>query len=230
MDKPAVFASKYPPSERTFRGAISMRLASGGADVDDLVADFTALALDFDEYFPDDAPVEPSQVPAIVEEVVEEYQRVVTTMSPDALALMDALDATFRAGILFSYGDADEPADAMEYLEDACGAVEAEGGRLRGYLFALVGDLDELVLDQRLELQFGTFDADSAAVEELAEESVRLLTQAGLKAGWSGRLEDPIVIEPMVVDAPLVLADEEDDAGDGDHHHDGHHHDGHHHH
>lgn len=218
MDKPAVFAGKYPPSERTFRGALSMRLASGGADVDDLVEDFTALAVAFDDYFPDDAPVDPADVPGIVDEVVAEYQRVVTTMSPDALALMTALESTFRAGILFSYGDADEPADAMEYLADACGAVEAEGGCLRGYLYALVGDLDELVLHQRLQLQFGTFDADSSAVGELAEEAVRLLREAGLAASWSGNQDDPIVVEPMLVDAPLVLADDDEDDHGGHHH------------
>ena len=33
----AAFSSKYPPSETTFRGAITMRLASGGADVEELV-------------------------------------------------------------------------------------------------------------------------------------------------------------------------------------------------
>lgn len=209
MDRPVVFTSQFPPSERTFRGAVMMRLASGGADADELVEDFTELAGDFAEHFPDDAPIDPSEVPAVVDEVIAEYQRVVTTMSPDAVGLMESLDALLDAGILYSYGDAYEPSDAMAYLEEAFEAVVEAGGRLQGFLYSLVGDLDELVLDQRLEVAFGTFDATSSGIPALALEAVRVFTEHGLKASWSGDVDEPIVIEPIVVDAPLVADDDE---------------------
>ncbi len=217
MRKPAIFDSLYPPSERTFRGAISMRLASGGADVDDLVAVFTEAAADFDALFPDDAPVAPDEVPAIVDEVLAEYQRVVTTMSPDADGLLAALDDLFRAGILYSFGDGEEPSEAMEYLEDALEAIAAEGGQLRGFLYSLVGDLDRMVLTQRLQVSFGTFDADSTAVDDLARKAVEVFRSHGLAASWSGEQEDPLVIEPIVIDAPLV--EDDDDACDCGHDH-----------
>nr|NLI49253.1 hypothetical protein [Propionibacterium sp.] len=225
MQRPAIFDSRFPPSERTFRGAISMRLASGGADVDELVEVFTAAAEEFDELFPDDAPVDPADVPAIVDEVVAEYQRVVTAMSPDAEGLMGALDDLFRDGILFSYGDSEEASEALEYLEDAFEAVAAEGGQLRGFLYSLVKDLDAMVLRQRLEVSYGTFDADSTAVPTLARRAVEVFRNHGLAAHWSGDLGDRIVIEPMVVDAPLVESDDEDACGCGhDHGPNGHQH------
>lgn len=209
MTKPAAFRSSYPPSDRTFRGAVTMRLASGGADVDELVREFTELAEDWEQNFPDDAPPVPaSAVASVVDQVVAAYQEVVTEMSPDAVGLMTALDELFGAGILYSYGDAFEASDAMEELQAAFETIEADGGTLAGYLYSLVGDLDELVLDQRLEIAFGTFDADSDAVPALARKAVDILVTCGLKAGWSGDLDDPIVVEPMVMDAPLVSDDE----------------------
>ncbi len=220
MTAPAAFASKYPPSERTFRGAITMRLASGGADVDELIEEFIEFAADFGQFFPDDAPVEPEEVEGIVDEVIAEYGRVVTEFSPDALGLLKSLDDLYDAGILYSYGDAFETSDAMEYLEDGFEVIAEKGGQCRGYLYSLVGDLDELVLHQRLEIAFGTFDADSAAVPSLAQEAVRILRANGLAASWSGDVTEPIVIEPMVMDAPLE-PDDEDDEG---HDHDGHRH------
>lgn len=224
MQRPAIFDSRFPPSERTFRGAISMRLASGGADPDDLIEEFTQAAAEFDELFPDDAPVSPADVPAIVDEVLAEYQRVVTTMSPDADGLMAALDDLFAAGILYSYGEGEEPSDAMEYLEDSLEAIVTAGGQLRGFLYSLVRDLDRMVLHQRLEVSFGTFDADSTAVDELARKAVEIFRARGLAAGWSGAAEDPIVIEPIVIDAPLV--ESSDTCGCGhDHGHGGHDHD-----
>lgn len=215
MQRPAIFDSRFPPSERTFRGAISLRLASGGADIDELIEEFIEAAENFDELFPDDAPVAPADVPAIVDEVIAEYQRVVTTMSPDALGLMNALDDLFRAGILYSFGDSEEPSDAVEFLEDAFEAIAAEGGQLRGFLYSMVSDLDRLVLQQRLEVAFGTFDADSDAVPALAEKAVQIFRGHGLAARWSGDLDEPIVIEPILIDAPLV----EDDACDCGHDH-----------
>lgn len=226
MQRPAIFDSRFPPSERTFRGAISMRLASGGADLDDVVQVFTDAAEDFDDLFPDDAPVTPEEVPAIVDEVFAEYQRVVTAMSPDAEGLLAAIDDLFQAGILYSYGDGEEPSEAMEYLEDTLEAVVTEGGRLRGFLYSLVNDLDRMVLTQRLEVAFGTFDADSTAVEELARKAVEIFRTNGLAAQWSGDPTEPIVIEPIVIDAPLVEEDDDEDAcGCGhDHGTEGHHH------
>ena len=223
MTAPAAFASKYPPSERTFRGAITMRLASGGADVDELIEEFVEFAADFGQFFPDDAPVAPEEVEGIVDEVLAEYGKVVTEYSPDALGLLKALDDLYAAGILYSYGDAFEASDAMEQLEDGMEVIAEKGGQYRGYLYSLVGDLDELVLHQRLEIAFGTFDADSAAVPALALEAVRILKANGLAASWSGDVADPIVVEPIVVDAPLELDDDDHDH-DG---HDGHDHRGH---
>lgn len=221
MQRPAIFDSLYPPSERTFRGSIAMRLASGGADIDELIDSFTAAAEEFDDYFPDDAPVAPADVPAIVDEVIAEYNRVVTEMSPDAVGLMTALDDLFREGILYSYGDADEPSEAMELVEDAFERIAAEGGQLRGWLYSLVEDLDELVLHQRLRIAFGTFDADSTAVPALAEKAVEILKAHKLAAAWSGDVRDPIVVDPIVVDAPLVEDDPDDDHVHGEHcHHD----------
>lgn len=198
-----------------------MRLASGGADADELAEDFAAMAEDFAEYFPEDIPVLPEEVPGIVDEVVAEYQRVVTTMSPDAAGLMAALDHLLDAGILYSYGDGFDDEDAMEYLEDAFEFMASQGGRLRGYLYSTVQDLDRLVLAQRLEVSFGTFDADRGAVAQLAQDAVALFRSDGLQASWSGDIEDPIVIEPMVVDAPLVATGEDEHDHDHDHaHHD----------
>lgn len=215
----AAFSSKYPPSETTFRGAITMRLASGGADVEELVDEFTEFAQNFAEFFPEDAPVAPADVPAVVDEVVDAYNEVVTELSPDAAALMASLDELFEAGILFSYGDAFEASDAMEDLEDALAQIEAGGGRLRGYLYSLIGDLDEMVLRGRLEIAFGTFDADSAAVPAVAAEAVRILTKNGLKASWSGEADAPIVVEPIVVDTPLVDAEDHECDGSCGHDH-----------
>ncbi|HBX80646.1 MAG TPA: hypothetical protein DEG88_02170 [Propionibacteriaceae bacterium] len=224
MQRPVIFSSTFPPSERTFRGAISLRLASGGADVDELIEDFTVAAENFDEYFPDDAPVTPDEVPAIVDEVVAEYQRVVTEMSPDAVGLMTSLDDLFAAGILYSYGDTDEPSDALEFLEDALESIAAEGGQLRGFLYSVSGDLDDMVLHQRLEIAFGTFDADATALPALAEKAVQIFTAHGLAASWSGDPGHPIVIDPIVVDAPLVEEEDDDDHAGHHHDHDGHHH------
>lgn len=215
MTKPAAFNSPYPPSDHTLRGAITMRLASGGADVDELIDEFTELVESFEEHFPDETPVSPDEVEGIVDEVVAAYQTVVTEMSPDAVGLMTSLDDLFAAGILYSYGDAFEASDAMENLEDGFETIAAAGGQLRGYLYSLVGDLDEMVLDQRLEINFGTFDADSAAVPAVANEAVRVLVANGLKASWSGNLEEPIVVAPIIVDAPLV--DEDDDGPEHQH-------------
>lgn len=210
MNLPAVFSSAYPPAVTNFRGAITMRLASGGADVDELVDEFTELAEDWAINFPDDAePVAAEDVPGVVDEVVAAYQQVVTQMSPDAAGLMAALDALFEAGILYSYGDAFEAGDATEELQRAFEIIEADGGTLRGYLFSLVGDLDELVLEQRLDITFGVFDGGTDAATELATDAVRILNACGLSASWSGVLDEPIVVAPMVLDAPLVVEDEE---------------------
>jgi hypothetical protein len=214
MTKPAAFASQYPPSEHTFRGAITMRLASGGADVDELIEEFIELAADAALYFPDEAPITADAVPGIVDEVVAAYRAVVTEFSPDATGLLTALDQLFEAGILFSYGNAYDASEAMEQLEDAHEHLASEGGQLRGYLYSLIPDLDELVLDQRLDIAFGTFDADSEAVPALAEEAVRILTGNGLAASWSGDVQEPIVVEPIVMDAPLV-----DDSDEHEHEH-----------
>lgn len=211
MTRSAAFDGRFPPTDRTFRGAITMRLASGGADVDELVEEFIELAADWDDNFPDDAPpVAPEDVPAVVDEVVAEYQRVVTELSPDAIGLMSALDALFAGGILYSYGDAFETSDAMEALQDAFDTLEAQGVTLKGYLYSLVGDLDELVLAQRLEINFGTFDGDSDGVPALAARALEILTAAGLKASWSGDPGDPIVVAPMLVNAPLAVEDDHD--------------------
>lgn len=208
--KPAAFASRYPPSEHTFRGAITMRLASGGADVDELVEEFIELAENAGVYFPDEAPIAAEAVPGIVDEVVAAYREVVTELSPDAAGLLASLEQLFAAGILYSYGNAYDASDAMEQLEDAHLHLASEGGQLRGYLYSLIPDLDELVLDQRLDIAFGTFDADSADVAALAEQAVAILVRNGLKASWSGNPLESIVVEPIVVDAPLDEDDEDD--------------------
>ncbi len=214
MTRPAVFASQFPPAEDNLRGAIMLRLASGGADADELADDFAVMAEDFSDYFPHDTPVSPEGIAAVVDEVVAEYQRVVTVMSPDAAGLMAALDRLLEANILFSYGDGFEPAESMEYVEHAFEHIAAEGGRLRGYLYSTIADLDQLVLTSRLEVSFGVFDAEADTATELANDAVGLFRAAGLQASWSGDPDAPIVIEPMIVDAPLVDEDHACTCGD----------------
>jgi hypothetical protein len=215
MQTPAVFNSRFPPSEETFRGVIMTRLASGGAEVGEVIDDFTGIAEAFADYFPDEPPVSPSEVAAVVDEVVAEHRRVVTSLSPDAAGLMKVLDDLHDADILYSFGDAFDDEDAQEYVREALEYVTEAGGKLRGYLYSTIQDLDRMVLEQVLQVSFGVFGPGPA--DAIAREAVGVFAANGLAASWSGA--GRIVIEPIIIDAPLVDDEDEADAEPHDHSH-----------
>lgn len=212
MEKtPAVLTCRYPATDETFAGSIMLRIASGAADLDEITEDFTAIAEEFAEYFPDETPVAPEDVPALVDAIAEEHQRVVTAMSPDADALLLAMDDLLDAGIVVSFGQGYDADDAIAWAEDAADVLQEEGLETHGYAYSHAQDLSIMIMHQALALGFGTFTEDGAGAEDVARTTVEILSARGLKASWSGDITERIIIEPILFEAPLEEDDEDEE-------------------
>lgn len=199
-----LFSSAFPPDEGSFAGAIALRLASGSASAADVADEFSQLAEDFEEYFPNEEPVKPSAVPEIVDAVVAEYARCVTRTSPDAEALIAAMDRLADERILYLYGEGFDDAESVEVAASMAHAIVERGGQVAGYLYSDTQDLDHMILDNALSIGFGTFSEDGAGAEELARVAVRILAEAGLNATWDGGLDERIVVSPIEFEVPLL--------------------------
>ncbi len=157
--------SAFPPDDATFTGAITLRLASGSASLEEVVEEFIELADDFELNVPDDDPVAPADVPAIVAAVAAEFNRCVTVTSPDAEALQLSLDALAGVQIAYLFGQAYDGAEALEMVNELRVEVEQQGVTLRGYLYSDIPALDRMILDRTL----------TPALREFGYREVRLI-------------------------------------------------------
>ena len=205
--------SAFPPDDATFTGAITLRLASGSASLEEVVEEFIELADDFELNFPDDDPVAPADVPAIVAAVAAEFNRCVTVTSPDAEALQLSLDALAGVQIAYLFGQAYDGAEALEMVNELRVEVEQQGVTLRGYLYSDIPALDRMILDRTLTIEVGVFD-DGDDVHVVADDAVAILRERGLQASWGGSPGDPILVRPIYFESPLVVEVTDTEASD----------------
>lgn len=89
----AYFEGKYPPDRTTFTGTLMTRVATAIDTRDALVEAFTAVAAEVATHFPDEQPIAADRVGPLVDAVIADHNDQVRHASPDAIRLLDALDA-----------------------------------------------------------------------------------------------------------------------------------------
>lgn len=191
----------FPASRDTLAGSIMLRLASGAADAAELEAAYTELVgelspAEFAEFWPASEPVSAQAVPGIVSAVVAEHRRAVPRSNDETIALLSAIVAADAAGLVTVFGEAVDDADAIAYARAVAEDDAAKGRVRRGWIHADAGDLDELILTDRLSLGYGSFD-DDVPDEAIAAEAVALLTAQGLPAHHATDSHE-VVVDPLV--------------------------------
>ena len=196
----AVLDCAFPASEETFTGQMMLRLAAGAwEDTDDLVAEFVETAREFEEYFPDEEPVAPQDVPALFEQVIAEYQRVVTSTHYDAVAFAALEEILAGRGIVLSWGDGFTTSDAVHAAGELAQAYLNQGQQVRGYVYVHTQDLDRMVLTGRLYLGFGVLGPrDDDATAAIGDELTRILQAAQLPATWNGDPNSRVEVHPVL--------------------------------
>jgi len=198
-------AGRLPPDEHTFAGYLTLRVARGDSDVDDLrewVTDVVE-ANDFGDSFPDDPEPTLAEALAVLDEVVAEHDRLVPEPSADAVALVGVLEDLGRAGIATSFG---EGWDAAEGAETGYAAARALGPGSRGYLYCTTQDLDGLVEAGLLYVGYSGLsagDLDESAV--IGRAAYDALTGAGLSVEWDGDPRGRLLVGPLVWARPSTL-------------------------
>lgn len=201
----ATLTSAFPPSEETFTGRMMLRIAAGAwEDTEELTDEFIEMAEEFEEFFPDEAPVDPDDVPDLLARVLAEYERVVIESSSDAIALKGVLQVLGARGIVSTWGDGFDTDEAVEAAAELAREARGAGTPARGYAYVHTQDLDRLVLTGCLYIGFGIFGpGDDEASEAIGEEIAETLRAADLPVEWNGAAQSRIRCQPLLYELAI---------------------------
>ena len=135
----------------------------------------------------------------LIEEVSEEYARLVPEASEDAKRIEVLHEALAKRGIAFSFDEAYTKAEAVED-----GGRHAEEARHRGYAYCTQQDVDSLIHSGLLYFGFGDRENPSLETDvEVATLVVEALKEVGLNPVWDGDANARITCENLVFELPL---------------------------
>lgn len=181
--------SKFPPADGMYEAAgpisqISLLLCHGWHP--DEIAPWLE-----DELESDPAP--------LIEEVSEEYARLVPEASEDAKRIEVLHEALAKRNIAFSFDEAYTKAEAVED-----GGRHAEETGHRGYAYCTQQDVDSLIHSGLLYFGFGDLNNPSLETDaEVATLVVEALNEVGFSPVWDGDPNARIICEDLVFELPL---------------------------
>ncbi|AQQ14797.1 hypothetical protein CGLAU_04105 [Corynebacterium glaucum] len=188
----AMIDSKFPPADGLYESAetsssISLMLCHGWS-----IDEITTWVED------DDEPI--SDPEALVEEVREEYARVIPKASEDAQRMENLREALAKRDLSFSF---DEGYDKKEAAED--GAEKAQEAGHKGYAYCTSQDVDTVIHIGELYFGFSSLDnPGSESDAEIGREVFEALEEVGFSPSWNGKHTGRIECTGVVFELPLA--------------------------
>ncbi|WP_145227748.1 DUF6891 domain-containing protein [Rudaeicoccus suwonensis] len=141
-----------------------------------------------------DAGMRPDLAAGVVAKLIEHHNEAVPDASPMAYGLITALEELAADGIVFGFGEGIGVHDSLDGVVRAAEITLNEGGRVDGYCFSTVADVERMIFEDRLFIGFGVFNEDGSGSLEIGERVARALRQRQVAVEWPGDVDHRIQV------------------------------------
>lgn len=201
------FTGSFPPDPQTALGRLMMRICIATDTVAELEEQLRR-EIPGDEALRA-ADITDATVPEVVQWLIEDHNAQVHFPSQTAHGLITALDELTENGIVFGFGESPDVEQSLTAISGAANTLAQQGFSIDGYCFSTIPDLDRMILEQRLFVAFGVFDATGAGAVQVGERIAQTFVEHDLQVDWDGTEEQRIQV---IGDYSVPYVDPTDDA------------------
>lgn len=204
----AYFRARHAPDLSTFAGTLMTRVAAAVDTRESLLSAFTTVAGEMRHHFPDEPALSPQEVDELVDEVIREHNELVPQASPQALALLDALDALQAAGIAATFAEGRDDAEALQAVGRLARTMseQAEPSGVSeapvGYCYSDAMDAAELILAGHLPITYGVFAQGGQEASTVGARIIDVLGAAGLEIQQHDADQQQLLVGPLLYEVP----------------------------